>query len=187
MIRITGGKHRGRPIETADDDAVRPTGLRARQAVFNRLQHGLLSTGGAPLAEVRAIDLFAGSGAMGLEALSRGAEHVTFIEADAAATRRIVRTLANFGETEHAQVIGRDCLSPPQATTPCTLVFVDPPYRSGLGPRGLAAVRRAGWIASGAIVVAEVAANEPFPAPEGFALEEERAYGAARMVFLRAT
>lgn len=186
-MRIVGGRHRGRPI-APPPDGVRPTSDRAREAVFNILEHGIA---GAAIAGVTVLDVFAGSGAMGLEALSRGAQRVTFIDTSGEALRGIRRNAAKLGEAANATLLKLDIerLPPPPrvAGTPAALAFLDPPYGSGLAAPALVALAARGWIAADTIVVAEVAAREPFTPPPGFEALDERSYGAARMIFLRKT
>ncbi|HUK61050.1 MAG TPA: 16S rRNA (guanine(966)-N(2))-methyltransferase RsmD [Stellaceae bacterium] len=182
-MRIIAGRHRGRALEAPKGATVRPTSERAREAVFDILAHGRFGEG--PVYEdARVIDLFAGTGAMGLEALSRGARFATFIERDAAARAALSRTIAKFGETARAKVIAADAVKPPRGT-PCALAFVDPPYGEELEASALAALAAAGWLAPGALVVLELAARADFTPPEGFTLLDERHYGAARILFLR--
>ncbi len=188
MLRIIGGRHRGRHLETEPGSRVRPTADRVREAVFNKLMHGLISEGGAALTGVRVVDVFAGTGAMGLEALSRGAAHVTFIDLTGRSLRLIERNATALGEEEKVSFLLRDGADPGPAPTeaePHGLIFLDAPYRSGLTTPAFAALAREGWIAPGAIIVAERAAKEDLQMPEGFALIDERRYGAAMVAFLR--
>lgn len=177
-MRIVAGSHRGRPLATPAGLDVRPTADRVREAVFNVLVHGSADR----VAEARVLDAFAGTGAMGLEALSRGAAHATFIDTDTAPARANVAAL---GEGGRATIVAADCLHPPSADALCDLVFLDPPYRGGLAAPALEALAGSGWIDNGAVCVVELAAREGFEAPDGFAITDERRYGAARIVFLR--
>lgn len=184
-MRIVAGKHRGRTIAAPPGDALRPTADRVRESVFNILVHGGERLGRDAVTGARVLDAFAGTGAMGLEALSRGAAHATLMDSDLTALdccRTNVRTL---GEQANATVLGSDCLSPVRAAAPCSLIFLDPPYRSGLASAALEALDRAGWIAPGAICVVELAAREAFAPPPQAAIVDERRYGAARIVLLR--
>ncbi len=186
MLRIVGGKHRGRSIAAPEGQATRPTASRAREALFNILAHASWQADGtSPLIEARVLDAFAGSGALGLEALSRGAAHATFLDNDAAAIRLIGDNLRKLGETGAAKVVRADAARPPPARRPCDLVFLDPPYRSGQAAPALAALNRAGWIAPDAIATVELAHNEDISPPEGFEALDERRYGAAKIVILR--
>jgi 16S rRNA (guanine966-N2)-methyltransferase len=182
MLRIIAGRHRGRRLEPPP--GVRPTAARAREAVFDILAHHRLSPGGFYV-DARVLDAFAGTGAMGLEALSRGARFATFLERDRAARQALLKTIAAWGETERAAVLTGDARKPPRATGPCELVFLDPPYDEPIAAAALAALATARWVAAGALVVVEMAARAGFVLPAGFTLIDERGYGAARILFLR--
>jgi 16S rRNA (guanine966-N2)-methyltransferase len=183
-MRIIGGRHRGRRLAAPEGLAVRPTADRAREALFDILGHGRFAEGPVWL-EARVLDAFAGTGAFGLEALSRGAQHASFMEKDRAARAALLGNVRALGEAGRAAIIAADALHPPPAAQPCTLAFLDPPYGEDLAAPALAALAAAGWLASGALVVVELAARRPVAAPSGFAPLEERRYGAARLVFLR--
>ena len=181
-MRIVGGEHRGRRLTAPPGRDLRPTADRVREAVFNILSHG--GPGGvSPIADARILDGFAGTGAMGLEALSRGAAHATFMDADISACRANVAAL---DVEARATLLEADCLHPPSADAPCDFIFLDPPYRGGLAAPALGALADAGWIADGATCVVELAATEGFEPPPRFTLADERRYGAARIVFLSA-
>ena len=186
MLKIVGGKHRGRALMAPEGGATRPTASRAREALFNILVHAKWREDGtSPLIEARVLDAFAGTGALGLEALSRGAAHVTFLDNDARAIRLIGENVARLGETAAAKVVRADALRPPPGRDPCDLVFLDPPYRSGHAAPALAALAQAGWVAPGAVVTVELAHNEDIVPPPGFEAIDERRYGAAKIVILR--
>src|SRR5262249_28205384 len=122
MLKIVGGKHRGRTIASPEGQATRPTASRAREALFNILVHANWRTDGtSPLIEARVLDAFAGSGALGLEALSRGAEHVTFLDNDPGAIRLIGENLRKLGETAAAKVMRADATRPPPVREACDL------------------------------------------------------------------
>lgn len=186
-MRIVGGRHRGRRLLTPAGRALRPTADRVREALFNILAHGDERWGGAPAftgAEV--VDLFAGTGALGLEALSRGAAHATFVDNDRAALHLIRLNAARLGESERATILASDATRlEPAPRPPARLAFLDPPYRRGLAAAALTALWQGGWLARGAVVVVELAPAEPFTAPEGFRLIDERRYGTTRLVFVR--
>jgi 16S rRNA (guanine966-N2)-methyltransferase len=182
MLKIVGGKHRGRALMAPEGDATRPTASRAREALFNILMHAKWRE---PLLEARVLDAFAGTGALGLEALSRGAAHVTFLDSDVKAVRLIGENVARLGETGAAKVVRGDAMRPPPGRDPCDLVFLDPPYRSGHAAPALAALAAAGWVAPGAVVTVELAHNEDIVPPAGFEAIDERRYGAAKIVILR--
>jgi 16S rRNA (guanine966-N2)-methyltransferase len=184
-MRIVAGKHRGRRIAAPPGDAVRPTSERARQALFNILAHGRFAP--APVFEdARVLDVFAGTGAFGLEALSRGARFATFIEKDRDAREALAANIKTTGEAARTRLLAVDATAPPRADGPYGLVFLDPPYRSGLAAPALGALARTGWLAPDALVVVELAAREDFEPPDGFEILEERRYGAGRLVFIRA-
>lgn len=184
-MRIVGGRHRGRRLIAPPGDAVRPTSDRAREALFNILSHGEFAAAGAPFAEENVLDAFAGTGAFGLEALSRGAAAAAFIETDRAALAALRKNIVALDEEDAAHVVAGDASRPPRAPFACALAFLDPPYRSGLAAPALVALSGMGWLTARAICVVEIAAGEPFSAPEGFAMIDERKYGAAKLVFLR--
>ena len=184
-LRIVGGVHRGRRLSVPLGDAVRPTGDRTREALFNILSHGGFAAGGLPFADRAVLDAFAGTGAFGLEALSRGASAAAFIENGREALAALRRNIATLGEEDRAHVIAGDATRPPRAGFACALAFLDPPYRSGLAAPALTALVAAGWLAADALAVVEIAASEEFSSPARFARVDERVYGAARLVFLR--
>ena len=186
MLKIIAGKHRGRRIETKDSAKIRPTSGMARESIFNILMHGAFrAEGQSPLIDGRVVDLFCGTGALGLEALSRGAAHVTFIDQSAESISLSRANAAHLGETENAQFIRSDSTQLPRAARPCTLAFIDPPYRGGLAPKALASLDRQGWLEEGAIIIVELDAKEPFMPPEHFDLFDERKYGNSRIALLR--
>jgi 16S rRNA (guanine966-N2)-methyltransferase len=182
-MRIDAGSHRGVKLVSPDGLDTRPTSDRARQAVFNILAHTYDA-----IRDAKVLDVFAGSGAMGLEALSRGAERASFIEMDRSAAEAIKKNIAACKEQARAQLFVSDALKPPRAAAhwgPAALVFLDPPYGKDLVMPAMLALRDAGWFAADALVVAEMGRRDAFAAPEGFAVLDEREYGKARMVLLR--
>ena len=181
-MRIVGGTHRGRRLASPKGLDIRPTSDRAREALFNILAHGDyggLPDGGAVL------DVFAGTGALGLEALSRGAARVCFIERDKAAAGQILDTAAAMGEAEQIQVLTRDATRPGPAPAGFDLVLMDAPYRMGHSEPSLAALAKSGWLVKNCICCVELAKTERFQAGADFTLLDERTYGAARIVILR--
>lgn len=185
-MRIVGGRFRGRALAAPPGARTRPTGDRARQAVFNVLEHAAWSPG---LQGRRVIDLFAGSGALGFEALSRGAAFCLFVETDDAARGAIrdnIEALSLFGATRLHRRDATDLGErPASAGPPFDLAFLDPPYGKGLGERALAALSQGGWLAPAALAVFERGADEPDLPPPGFEMLDARTYGAARVLFLR--
>jgi len=185
-MRIEAGAHKGTKLIVPEGDDVRPTSDRARQAIFNMLVHRFDAIDGA-----RVLDAFAGSGALGLEALSRGAESLVAMELARPALDMLKRNITACHENARALVFACDALKPPPAKTqprfaPCSLVFLDPPYGKGLIAPALNALGETEWVANGALVVVEMAAKEDLPATARFTLEDERRYGKAKIQFLRA-
>lgn len=192
-LRVVGGRLKGRALRvpgrgTAEGRALRPTADRVRESLFNVLAHGVE---GLELAGATVIDVFAGSGALGFEALSRGAGHAVFIDDAPAALNCVRDNAARLGLARAVTILKLDArkLPPPPlaAKAPAALAFLDPPYGSGLAAAALAGLAAKGWLAPDAIAVAEVEAAEPLPAPKGFRAFDERIYGRARLVFLRCT
>ncbi|MBI3439789.1 MAG: 16S rRNA (guanine(966)-N(2))-methyltransferase RsmD [Proteobacteria bacterium] len=185
-MRIVGGKFKGRSIIAPEGRNTRPTSDRAREAVFNVLTHAEWSAG---LEGRRVLDLFAGSGALGFEAISRGAAFALFVETDAAARgalRDNIEALGLFGATRIHRRDATDLGAKPAGLgDPFDLVFLDPPYHRGLGEAALSRLASGGWIAAGAIAAFECAADET-PAAPGFEMLDTREYGAAKVLFLRA-
>jgi 16S rRNA (guanine966-N2)-methyltransferase len=184
VMRIVGGSLKGRAILAPGGDSTRPTGDRAREAIFNIIEHAPWSRG---VRGARVLDLFAGSGALGFEAISRGAEFALFVETDAAARgalRDNIEALGLFGITRLHRRDATDLGAKPAGVgSPFDLVFLDPPYGRELGPAALARLRPGGWIADKALIVLEVGAEET-PAHPGFFELDCRRYGAAKVLFL---
>jgi len=153
--------------------------------LFNILAHGRF--GAMPVfADARVLDVFAGTGAFGLEALSRGARFACFIEKDRDARDVLAANIKTLGEATRTRLLAADATEPPRADGAYELVFLDPPYRSGLAAPALKALSERDWLAPGALVIVELAARGDFAPPDGFTFLEERRYGAGRLVFLRA-
>ncbi|HEX9533979.1 MAG TPA: 16S rRNA (guanine(966)-N(2))-methyltransferase RsmD [Stellaceae bacterium] len=184
-MRIVAGRHRGRRLLAPPGEKVRPTSDRAREALFNILSHGQLAAEGIPFAGAAVLDAFAGTGALGLEALSRGAAEAAFIEQDREALATLRQNIAALGEDVHSRIVSGDATRPPRAPSAYALAFLDPPYRSGLAAAALTALDAAGWLAPESLAVVELAAREELTLPAGFFLLDERVYGAARLLFLR--
>jgi 16S rRNA (guanine966-N2)-methyltransferase len=182
-VRIVAGKHRGRTLAAPSGRDTRPTTDRTREALFNILAHA----DWAGLDGVRVLDGFCGTGALGLEALSRGAVHATFMDIARAALDCTRANAASLGEGAAATVLRADPTRPPKAPAPCGLIFLDPPYRKELASAALPALRRAGWIAGAALCVVEEAADAPFSPPDGFSLLERRCYGDTAIYFVGAS
>jgi 16S rRNA (guanine966-N2)-methyltransferase len=190
-MRIVAGTWRGRALQAPPGDTTRPTADRVRQALFDMLLHA--PWGGRDAIEgAHVLDVFAGTGALGLEALSRGAAFATFIEQDRAALAALRANIATLRAADRTAVLAGDALATkglaaaPSTTlsgAPCALVFLDPPYGADLVPRALAHLTAGGWIAPGALIVAETARDEPPLHADPLA---ERVHGAARINVWRA-
>lgn len=184
-MRIISGVWRGHPLaDPGRGDAharLRPTSDRVRESIFNLLMSG---HHGDPISGARVLDLFAGTAALGLEALSRGAAHVMFVDSGRAARALILRNLERLRAGAQASVISRDATRLGRcATEPSTLVFLDPPYGRDLGARALAAAVHGGWIADNALVVWED--DAPQDAPQGFREITQRRHGGTWVTILR--
>jgi 16S rRNA (guanine966-N2)-methyltransferase len=185
VMRIAAGDLRGRVIQAPAGLDVRPTSDRARQAVFNILEHAAWSRG---IADRRVIDLFAGSGALGLEALSRGAASCLFVDLAEPSLAAIRANVAVFGLGARARLLRQDAARLgrlPAGEAPLDLAFLDPPYAKGLGEPALMALRDGGWLAADAIAVLERGAGEAAAKFPGFERLDQRRYGAAEVLFLR--
>lgn len=189
-MRIIGGKFKGKALAAPGKDGggaahLRPTSDRVRESLFNLLAHGPYA--GVPEGS-RVLDLFAGTGALGLEAMSRGAVRAVFID-DHAPSRALIRTnVEAMGLTGSTKIWRRDAVQlGPHKGEPFDLIFLDPPYRSGLGATALASARKGGWIADGALIVLEIASDEEAPAYGvlGEVLDDRR-YGETRILIARA-
>ncbi|WP_375175841.1 16S rRNA (guanine(966)-N(2))-methyltransferase RsmD [Pseudooceanicola sp.] len=184
-MRIVGGEFRGRRLAAlGKGDAgahLRPTADRVRESLFSMLDGGRF---GDPVDGARVLDLFAGTGALGLEALSRGAAHVTFVDDGRAAQKLLADNIATLGVKDRTRLLRTSALRLPMAETPASLIFLDPPYGKDLGPRALVTAHSQGWIAENALVVWEE--RGPQVAPEGFTLLEHKTYGDTVMTLLRA-
>jgi 16S rRNA (guanine966-N2)-methyltransferase len=188
-MRITGGIYGGRRLVAPDDARVRPTSDRTRQAIFNMLRHKDFGIGFA-LEGAAVLDLFAGTGALGIEALSHGARWCLLVD-DSADSRALQReNVEALGLTGATRIWRRDAtdLGPvgPSAGGPFDLVFLDPPYRKDLIPKALKSLKDGGWLADKALLVAESDAGEEIDLA-GFTLIDERDYGETRLRFLTAT
>ena len=178
-MRIIAGQWRGRPLRAPKGATIRPTSDRAREALFDILEHGEPSLRGA-----RFLDLFCGTAAIGIEAGSRGAAEVLLVDSDPEALRLAKANIARLGAPANLRLHAGDATRLGAAPQAFDLVFLDPPYRSGLALPALECLR-GGWLAPQARVIVELAASEAFDPPHGFVLERERRYGAARFWFLR--
>lgn len=182
-MRIIAGAWRGRSLVTPAGQATRPTADRVRQALFDSLLHA--PWGGREAIEGKTVlDAFAGTGALGLEALSRGAAHATFMEQDRAALAAIRANVAACGAGAVCTVLAVDATSPPPAPSPCDIVFLDPPYATDLVGRALRALAAQNWLAPAALLVIEAERGGSVGVPDADMLLD-RTHGAARLLVLR--
>jgi 16S rRNA (guanine966-N2)-methyltransferase len=182
-VRIIGGTHRGTTLaDVGKGDEVahlRPTSDRVRESLFNVLQGGRF---GNSIADARVLDLFAGTGALGLEALSRGATHVTFVDNGRVAQKLIRENITKLRRQADTKVLSSDAANLPNGQ-PCKLIFLDPPYGQNLGGPALATAITNGWVAPNALIVWEE--NRAQIAPKGFTALDQRRYGDTWVSFLR--
>jgi 16S rRNA (guanine966-N2)-methyltransferase len=182
-MRVVGGRLRGRTLAGPKSQSIRPTADRLRESLYNILLHAY----GDPITDARVLDLFAGTGALGIEAVSRGAAFALFVD-DAADARALLReNVAALGLGGVSKIFRRDAtkLGPAAPVEPFSLAFLDPPYGGGLAEKALASARAGGWLTSDALVVVEEATKSGFVAPEGFTELERRGYDDTEFVFLR--
>jgi len=179
-MRVTGGTLGGRRLAAPDDARVRPTSDRTRQAIFNILEHRDFGMG-FRLENTAVADLFAGTGALGIEALSRGARFCLFVDVSSGSRALQRENVEALGLTGVTKIWRRDAtsLGPMAAGSggPFDLVFLDPPYRKALIPAALESLVAGGWLAERALLVAETAEDETFDPPDGFAVLDTRTYG----------
>jgi 16S rRNA (guanine966-N2)-methyltransferase len=182
-LRILAGRFRGRVLATPDGaGALRPTSARRRAAVFDILRAQVGDLDGLVVA-----DLFAGTGAVGLEALSRGAAEVVFVENDPAAARLVRRNLETLGVADRARVLQNDASRLGPASAPVDAVFLDPPYGRHLAERALTKLREGGWLAEDAVVLVELGKDDTFTTPAGYHLARVHPHGAGRLLRLEPT
>jgi len=182
-MRIAGGRLRGRALTAPKSQAIRPSADRLRESLFNILIHAY----GDPVSGARVLDLFAGTGALGLEAISRGADFSLFVD-DGAEARALLRAnVEALGLGGVTKIFRRDAtkLSTAHPNEPFSLVFADPPYGQGLAEKALASAHDGGWLAPDALIVVEESKAASFKPPEGFKELERRAYDDTELVFLR--
>ena len=182
-MRIVGGRLRGRALATPKSHAIRPTADRLREVLFNILVHAYDD----PITGARVLDLFAGTGALGIEALSRGAAFVLFVDQSAEARALIRANVAALGLGGATRIFRRDAckLGRAHPLEPFTLAFLDPPYGQELAQPALVSAAAGGWLAPGALVVVEESAKGGFAAPQGFAELERRSYDETALIMLR--
>lgn len=184
-MRVIGGRLRGRNIAGPSTQAIRPTQDRLRESLFNILMHAYEN----PMLDARVLDLYAGTGALGIEAVSRGAKFTLFVDNGSEARALLRDNVESLGLGGVTKVYRRDASDPGPAhpVEPFALVFIDPPYRQKLAEKSLAALRDGGWLVPDALVVVEEAKDAEFTAPEGYEELERRAYDETEFTFLRYT
>jgi 16S rRNA (guanine966-N2)-methyltransferase len=184
-MRVVGGRLKGRTLASPASRAIRPTADRLRESLFNILIHAY----GDPIQDARVLDLFAGTGALGIEAISRGAAFALFVDNGAEARALLRNNVEALGLGGVTKVFRRDAgdLGPAHPVEPFSLVFLDPPYRMKLAEKALGSLRDGGWLTPGATLVVEEAKMAAFAPPEGFEELERRAYDDTEFVFLRTT
>lgn len=182
-MRVVGGRLRSRPIAGPKAEGLRPTADRLREALFNILMHAYDD----PVTGARVLDLFAGTGALGIEAISRGAAFVQFVDDGLEARALLRQNTEALGLGGTTRIFRRDAtkLGPAHPMEPFSLVFLDPPYRKGLAEKALVSAREGGWIKPEALIVVEEAVDATFKAPKGFEELERREYDDTELVFLR--
>lgn len=183
-MRVVGGRLKGRNIASPTTQAIRPTADRLRESLFNILIHAYEN----PVLDARVLDLFAGTGALGIEAVSRGAGFTLFVDNGSEARALLRNNVEALGLGGVTKVYRRDAadLGPAHPVEPFSLVFLDPPYRMKLAEKALASLRDGGWLTPGALLVVEEAKDAAFAAPDGFEELERRAYDDTEFTFLRA-
>jgi 16S rRNA (guanine966-N2)-methyltransferase len=191
-MRIVGGKFRGKLLATPKDDRIRPTTDRVRESIFNILAHGEFAKDGMGLPMgAKVLDLFAGTGALGLEAYSRGAVSVTFVDDHPESRALIRRNIEAMGATGATRLMRRDALDvgpvPPgnQAGGPFDLIFLDPPYGKDWVGKAIANAHKGGWFNAGAVIVAEMEITATAPEIADLTLVQTRDYGDSRIAFYR--
>lgn len=182
-MRVVGGRLRSRPLAAPKSQAVRPTADRLREALFNILIHSYDD----PVNGARVLDLFAGTGALGIEAVSRGAAFTLFVDDGAEARALLRNNVETLGLGGVTRIFRRDAtkLGSAHPLEPFSVIFLDPPYGKGLAERALLSAREGGWLTPDALIVVEEATEAAFAAPAGFDELERRQYDATEFVFLR--
>jgi 16S rRNA (guanine966-N2)-methyltransferase len=182
-MRIVSGRLRGRPLTAPKSQSIRPTADRLRESLFNVLMHAY----GNPVTGARVLDLFAGTGALGIEALSRGAAYCLFVD-DGTEARALLRAnIEALGLAGITRIFRRDAtrLGPAHPVEPFSLVFADPPYRQGKAEQALRSARDGGWLTADALIVVEEASDAGFSTPHGFEELERRRYDDTDFVIMR--
>ena len=185
-MRIVGGEHKGRTLQAPAGKNIRPTSDRAREGIFNILAHSIDWKG---FEDIPVLDVFSGTGALGLEAMSRGASSGVFIDNDASSLQCVKTNAATLGEARNILTLKLDAtqlfLPPRAAHAPLSLVFLDAPYGTKLSDPALLGLCHKGWLAPGGLVVVEISKDDDLITPLNFSILEKRTYGAAQVTFLQ--
>lgn len=185
-MRIIAGRHRGRRLTAPAGRDVRPMTDRTREALFNVLAHGGWGPEeGNPVLDAVVLDAFCGTGALALEALSRGAAEAWLMDVAKPSLAAARANVEAMGETGRTHLLQGDATRPPPARTEATLAFIAPPYGRDLAPPAIRALADRGWLAESAVIVVELATPDRFPVPDGCTVLDDRRYGGTRLVFLK--
>ena len=180
MTRIIAGKYRGRKLSVADGRAIRPTTDKMRERIFSMLEHPRYPD----LNKARVADLFAGTGALGLEALSRGASHVTFVEKSPASIKNLEGNITTLAVQDDVSILKVSARNLPITKVPYDFIFMDPPYRTGLVEPTLKSISSSNWLTDNAVIIVELATDDEITLPEKLHLIDERRQGQQRVIFL---
>jgi 16S rRNA (guanine966-N2)-methyltransferase len=192
-MKITGGKYKNRTIEALEDKDLRPTSARNREVIFNLLMHGrfmkhpdFVRDDNPSLVEGRrVIDIFCGTGALGIEALSRGAAQLILVDQNATTLSQARQNIVRIGEEKNVNFIRSDSTRLPKATLPCSLAFMDPPYDKGLASPALESLATQGWLTETAIVIVELGKRDGCKIPAGYVTLDDRAHDRTRLLVLQ--
>lgn len=185
-MRIIGGKHKGKKLFTPEGDQTRPMAVRIKEAIFNKLEHAFTKQDGTSfIRNATLIDAFGGTGALALEAISRGAKHATIIELSNESYNVIQRNISAISASSHVTLVKGDATQPPIAPTPVDLAFVAPPYKKGLVKPTIEALDQKGWIGCHTLVVVEIATAEPLDIPPGYDILFDKKYRTAHIFYLK--
>jgi len=179
-MRIIAGKHRGRKLEAPEGKSVRPTTDRMRERVFSMLQHHRYPA----LLGAKVADLYAGTGALGLEALSRGAAHATFVEKTQSTFSCLKRNMESLKEDDNVSLMKISARALPFANEPYDIIFMDPPYHKDMVEPTLHCLLERGWLADGGLVIAELAIDDALTIPDALTIVDDRKQGRQRMLFM---
>ncbi|UTW54849.1 16S rRNA (guanine(966)-N(2))-methyltransferase RsmD [Kordiimonas sp. SCSIO 12610] len=181
MTRIIAGKYRGRKLKVAEGRDIRPTTDRMRERVFSMLGHHRYPD----MHDARVADLFAGTGALGLEALSRGARHITFVEKSQSSLDNLDHNISSLDVRDHVTVLKVSARALPPISDPYDFIFMDPPYRMGLLEPTLERITSSKWLSNDGVIIAELASDDDIDFTDSLELVDERIQGQQRVVFLK--